>query len=481
MITNVYYRPKQYTGAYNPIVWSFKSNLVNNLDFNYVVDIYVNSATGATASNYRLKQRPNQQGVCMVDVNSIVQPFINLSLYSAEEGWGKNYRNGEEILANVFIKVGEEFLPSAQSSTKVIQNGLGVTGADPAYIILAGPTGNTKPVSVLPSALDYDDNMTNMSSTSYYGFYSDYILGPTGSNNPTGKRKFLSEFETRGWDSAIKINKNQHHTLTFINRNDLAANEVGSFSAVVQGFVVNEYDANKNFIKTSMIYNNTANGGGPQDANNYTATQDIREDRILTFRCGTKDLNLDPQTAYYKVYATYKQTATTSSAPGLVASEVVYFKIDQNCQDIYPVVRLSWLNELGGRDYYNFNMFYELTSNSPEETYTQTQLNWNSTTPVSINPTDSYLNWQRGGKKSINKYVNKKFKIESDWVTQKEMDFLGAIAESPSVWAYIGEDPTPYTINVTNSEYTYKNIKQTKLTQVSFQCEMTRVQQKQNL
>jgi hypothetical protein len=77
--------------------------------------------------------------------------------------------------------------------------------------------------------------------------------------------------------------------------------------------------------------------------------------------------------------------------------------------------------------------------------------------------------------------VNRSFKIESNWVDQETLDFLGGVAESPSVWAYIGDEPTPYTLMIDNVTYTYKNIKQTKLTQVSYECKITKTQQKQNL
>jgi hypothetical protein len=164
-----------------------------------------------------------------------------------------------------------------------------------------------------------------------------------------------------------------------------------------------------------------------------------------------------------------------------VASETVTFTLDTYCQDLYPVVRLSWLNDLGGRDYYNFNMFYEQTSSSTEDTYSQNPLNWNSTVPVVTNKNgNTSLNWMRGGAKSFNKVVNRTFTIQSDWLTQDKVNFLGQVPESPSVWAYIGDVATPYTIIIDKADYTYKNVKQTKLVQATFVCKMTKTQPKQN-
>ena len=94
---------------------------------------------------------------------------------------------------------------------------------------------------------------------------------------------------------------------------------------------------------------------------------------------------------------------------------------------------------------------------------------------------DQTGNWLIGGNKSFNKTGTRNFSIQTNWLTQDYVDYLAAIPESSSVWAYIGDNPIPYTLSVTNLEYTYKNIKQTKLVQVTIDCIITKTQQKQNL
>ena len=234
-----------------------------------------------------------------------------------------------------------------------------------------------------------------------------------------------------------------------------------------------------------FLYNNTPAGGGPQATNVYVSATDNIQYSLLTVACGPKDLAVVedyPTAAYYDVRAYVKASATASSALGVVASETVRFTLDTECQDLYPVVRLSWLNDLGGRDYYNFDMFYEQTSTSKEEVYNQSPLNWTSTYPVAMDGSaDQTGNWLIGGNKSFNKTVTRNFSIQTNWLTQDYVDYLAAIPESSSVWAYIGDNPIPYTLSVTNLDYTYKNIKQTKLVQVTIDCIITKTQQKQNL
>ena len=473
MITNVYYKPHVYTGAYNPIVWSFKSDQSTQLDFSYVVDIFINGASGAV---YRLKQRPNPLGVGMVDVSSIVQPFIDYSDFTAEQGWSANFRNSEDILADVYIKVGEEFSTGITSgvdlrySPLVMYNGEGALGP-PAYAIYA-QEGTTNAVNALPMALPYEESMDHMANTDPYGDLAGYVMA-------AGEDKaFLSRWPGLNGNNPVVVRPNDRHTLAFLNWNYYAA---GSYASPVQAIVVDQYGAT-GFIERLVLQNTISAGGGPQVNSNYTSATNARQTRMLTVSCGPEDLSLNPNTTYYYVSAWYKDSATTSTTPQATTSEYFRFNIETPCQNLYPNVRLSWLNDLGGRDYYNFDMFFEQTNNSKGESYNQTPLNWSGFTPVSTDQdTNTYQNWLRGGAKSFNKVVSRKFKIESNWITQDILDYLGAIPESPSVWAYIGDEATPYTITVDNVNYTYKNIKQVKLAQATFECTITKTQQKQNI
>ena len=470
-ITNVYYRPKIWSPAYNPIVWSFISNRNQEIDFSYVIDVYVNAATGATAYTYRLKQRPNPLGVGMVDVSSIMQPFVNLTGYSAEEGWSLDYRDSDYIVGSVFLKVGEEYVGASAGSIMTTFNGLGATG-EPAYAMYAQDFN--KAVRVLPAALPFEDGIQHMAATGPFGDFGPYIMRPASAG---GLGKFLKRDS-----NSITVTDLDHHTLAFLNWYDNAATSAQSVVQLVSAAI---YNSGGTLLDTLFLYNNTGAGGGPQSTNLYISAIDNIKYNMLTVACGPKDLAVVedyPTAAYYDVKAYVKASATGTSNLGVVASETVRFTIDTECQDLYPVVRLSWLNDLGGRDYYNFDMFFEKTSSSVGQVYSEAPIDWGSTTPVAIDgSSDTTGNWMNGGNKSFNKIVTRKFSIQSNWLLQDEIDFLGAVSESSSVWAYIGDNPIPYTVTVDNADYTYKNVKQTKLIQASFNCTITKTQQKQNL
>lgn len=474
MITNIFYRPHVYSPGYNPIVWSFYSDKAAEVDFSYLIDVYVNAATGSTTPTYSLIQRPNQVGVGLVDVSSIVQPFVELTDYSVEEGWNQFWRNSLEITPSVFIKVGEQYV-GPSGGAPVQYNGYGTTGA--AAYFIGSVEQSTFPVSVMPAALPWEVGVASMANvdSGNYGFFSSYMLGGTGPNDlPLPGGKFLKRDSNN-----ISVRLNDHHTLAFINWNYKFT--TGTWGRPVQGIQV--VTTNNVGAQVSTFYANTLGAGlGPQTSASYTSATWTRETAMGTFRCGPKDLSLTSDIVSYTVTAYFKATATSSTTPQYVASEQVTFTINTDCQTLYPIVRLSWLNDLGGRDYYNFNMFYELTSNSTSETYSQAPLNWNGTVPVVVDKVagNNSMNWMRGGSKTFNKVVNRTFTIQSDWLTQEYVDFLGAVPESPSVWAYIGTEATPYTVTIDKADYTYKNVKQTKLVQATFVCKMTKTQPKQN-
>jgi hypothetical protein len=457
-ITNVYYRPKIWSSAYNPIVWSFESDQKNQTDFSYVIDLYVNGATGYA---HRLKQRPNPAGVGMVDVSTIMQNYIELTNWSAQEGWSLAFRNSDEILANVYLKVGEEYLVGGVLTTF---NGSGATG-DPAYAIYA--QGYSLPVRCLPAALPYNESMEQMAGTGDFAYWEPYLMKNAG--------KFLKRA-----GNTINVLPSNRYTLSWLNWVDIYP----TWARGVQLVQITEYSATGANLGSFNIQNVTGSGGGPQTSGTYTTLTESRATDMLTYRCGPKDLEqaLDGNTASYTVQLYRKEASSSSTDPGVVCSELVTFVIGEDCQDLYPNVQISWLNDLGAYEFFNFSKFYQKSTNSPSTPYYQTPLNWSSTLPVvpegSANTTP---NWQRGGNKQFNKVVNTVFQAETDFLLQEDIDFLGGIYESPSVWIYIGTDPTPYTVDVLSIDYSYRTVKQEKLVQAVVELAYTKVQPKQNM
>jgi len=138
-------------------------------------------------------------------------------------------------------------------------------------------------------------------------------------------------------------------------------------------------------------------------------------------------------------------------------------------------------------------MLYQKSTNSPGETYQQANYNYSGEYPVpsasSFSPsggvTDTTINdlWLRGGNRSFNKVVQETFTIQTDFLLQEEVDFLGAIPESPQVWIYVGQEgfDVPKLVTVTNVSYTYQTVKQVKLVQATLEMTYSKVTKKQNV
>ena len=463
-ITTVYQKPHVWSQAYNPIIYSILSNQNTQTDFSYVFWIWIDG-DGSGEPDFKIVQRPNPSGAGMLDISSILQPYVELSNFAQENSYNNLwYKTGADLVPNVLVYAGEQYLFNGVLTTF---NGAGAAG-NPTYLLLAREGSNNKQVRVLPAALPWQEGIDIMSNNTDYYFWSDYVMDGNG--------KFLKE-----QGNNISVFDYDYSSLAFLNWWDTS---LGSYDPAVQLLQYKQYNAAGTLIRTDNVQNTQSAGGGPQTTSAYTNQSFSQPYTLLYAKTGPKNLQeaslWDNSTAYYTVQAFAKASATSSTSPGKVVSELVTYTISEECLQMYPRIRVSWLNSLGGRDFWNFTKFYEKTTNSPDSKYFQTPLNWSATTPTATSG-DQTENWLRGGNKSFNKNVTETYSVQTDWLLQDDVDLLAGIAESPQVWIYIGNTPTPYTVNVSNVDYTYKNVDQQKLVQASYDLTYTKVQQKQNM
>ena len=463
MITAVNFKPHYWSPAYNPIVYSCTSDIASSTDMVYIFEVFVN---GATAANATIRQRPNPSGVGMLDISSILQPYLDLSLYSVENDYYPTmFGNSADILATVDILVGEQYEDGTGSI--ITEDGYGNVG-EPAFP-LTNEEGAGSTVLVIPAALPYETAIDNMASTVDYVFWSDYIMDGNG--------KFLSQDAT-----TRNVYDYDYSTLSFLNWNNAGA----AYNYSVQLIQYKQYNAAGSLLRTDNLQNLVSAGGGPQTTAAYTSQAFNRNTTQLSVKTGPANLQdygiWDNSTASYTVTAFVKASATAATTPGATASQTITYQVQPDCNFLYPRVRLSWLNELGGRDFWNFTMFYQKVTNSAGSEYFQTPLNWSGVRPVAVDGVDSNLapNYMRGGSKSFNKTVTQTMEVQTDWLTQDQVDFLGYISQSPDVLAYVGDTATPMTVKVLTIDYAYRLVKQVKLIQATYNLQYTKVQQKQN-
>ena len=525
MITSVNFRPKFYSSGYNPIIWSVTSDLANDnlIDYAYVFDVYVD---GVQVN--RIVQRPNPAFAGMIDVRPIVGPYLTIGTFANEYGSliSEPFKVGDTACGAVYIYAGEQYRLNATDLNPTLFNGLGnAVGnqGEPAYFLGAdGPvTLNSRPVIALPSTLPWSEQQQTMQVTTnnlgdyfgLFGYLAPYVLKNNAIYSPTtcgGVGLFLSQmprtvtggvWQTTSASPDYNFVANDYaydrHTLTFLNRNPVYqyGGQLQSSAPKVAWFEF--YDATGDNIGEYSIANYEAKGGAPRttcNGNISTFSTSINQE-LISLRVGPKDLedlgvwtSLGEVAAYYTVqlYAnlTIDGACNYTGVPTNPLSELVTIAVTEDCTSyLYPRVRLVWLNQLGGRDYWNFTMFAEEQIEAQGDEFFQTEMNWSGTTPVRLTTPvqDTTDNWLRGGTRSYNKSVNTTYTITTDWLTQDEVELIKNAVKSPQVWGYIGQEDFPYTAKIKETNYVVKTIKQVKMYTVTFNVEFSTEQTMQTI
>ncbi len=134
--------PPIWSPAYNPMIWEVLSDQTSQFKFRYVFDVYINED-----AYLRYKIPANPGGAGIIDVSSLVQGALaiaqNLPFLS-----DKHFYDGQNMAAEVYCKVGEEYAASA-TSTPILYDGLGNIGS-PAYGLYADDLFNPAPNSTSP-------------------------------------------------------------------------------------------------------------------------------------------------------------------------------------------------------------------------------------------------------------------------------------------------------------------------------------------
>jgi len=525
MITAVNFAPKYYSPGYNPIIWSVTSNQATAgsvYDFKYVFDVYID---GAYIN--RFKQRPNPAGAGILDVSTMIDPYLEIGDFANEVGVPTStpYKTGYNATSSVYVLVGEEYRSPTSTSTLQIYNGLNNTpGLNPAYILGAqgytGGAGGTgaSPVIAIPASLDWQEQQAHLQvqqsgSTDYYGLFG-YIAPYIMKNNTIvapftcgGPGLFLSDMPRSAaggsWQTSSAPPPHDYtcndlsydrRTVSFLNRNPVYEKYVGgtklqSASPKVAWFEF--YTATGAFIDDKALFNVEDLGGAPREscgdaiaATGPSSFSNSISQELVSLRVGPKDLedlnwwnDIGQVPAYYTVQL-FDQLAISSGcnatgAPSIPLSEEVTINIVEDCfSTLYPRGRLVWLNDKSGRDYWDFTMFNEESINTSQQDWYQSEVNWSGTTPVELSG-DTTQNWLRGGNRQYNKVVNTKWTITSDFLTQEEVELLKGVVESPQTWIYIGTDDFPYTCRVTENSYTVKTVKMVKLFTATFNVEIS--------
>lgn len=499
MIIAVNYAPSYLQGAYNPIIWSVTSNKIGQTDFKYVFDIYKDNI-----KIIRLKQRPNPAGAGMIDISTITQGYLlvnepNSPILQGEttiEWFNSNHVYGDNgtLSAHFSVKVGEEY--TVEGVTNIF-NGVTNIPGEPAYSLNSGTLSGSliTPVHVWPSSVPIRQQQWGMSN------YST-VSGAYGEDPATGRIYDHGLARLSGGSYPLSMNVLEQDiyptdkmVLSWINWSAYPSLN----RRIIFGYRYTWYDAAGTLVRTDDAPCITQWGYNARlNCTDVLAAQLDPKYDLIHVLASPSDVAYALSDGTFTVpiggrLEIQGYDPGTGCALGNPVTQKVTLNILEECEPaLYPRVRLSWLNELGGRDYCNFTMLTEKTTDVTQTTYSQEQMQWSSLKPVETGVRNPIRNLGiAGGNKIYNKQAKTSWKIMTDWLDQEQAALLESLIKSPQVIAYIHEGNSAagspgfgnefaYTVNVKQTSYTTKNVKQTKLVQGEFSIEATLSQKLQN-
>jgi hypothetical protein len=289
--------PGNYQPAYNPIVWKFSSTNVNECDFEYLCDVYINGDFAV-----RLKAFPNESDdYGYFQIERVIQDYLSFNFQPTITDFAVNPLGA----VTYYIQIREKFNSSNDC-----------TGVSTISVV---HYTSTEKIS-WNGALSYHEYLSYTQT--------QYVL--------TGRQsRFLTKFKSK-----IKVGINDYFTLSFIQGSTrverMSVETYGSDDTIIDTYyLTNTY----NVITSPAVdgdYHLTV-GVGPENLNNTTfdgspaPSQPVISGSVEWYRVRMLDVSDN------------------------ILSEAKDFIIDSSCYK-FRLFRFWWLNRLGDFDSWNFNL-----------------------------------------------------------------------------------------------------------------------------
>ena len=454
-IYNTLQSPPIWSAAFNPIIWMIESDQTTQFKFRYVFDVYIENNP-----KVRFKTPPNPEGKGIIDVNALVAAELEIPLNLPMLSDTLFY-TGDYLATKVYILAGEEYSTTAVG-TPVLYNGLGAVG-EPAYGLYADsnfrPAPNsTTPVAAWASAQSPEKYYTYLATGGEDILQYEMAIGQV---NDTG-----GKFLTNCPDSPQSIRSDENFTLTWLNRNFEAATGPQTFPYAMKMTTF----INGATVGATGFVNTVANGGvwpscsvapfaatGASGTSNYLASFKMNMADVETYIPGDFD-KVNFQLFSYNTYGVCSLGAT-----GI--SETISLAIDDiNCWGFQPI-RFTWINPLGGRDWFTFIKRNTFVQNAARSTLYKLPGYWSAAT-YSVKDNQP----ARFGTTVFRADLTNTWTASTDWLTEEQSAWLRDMFASPSVIAYLPDRTQPVAVVIQDAEYAVQTIRRENLFQyfVSF-------------
>ncbi len=414
------------------LLYLLSSDNSNEPQFQFVMEVTDGTDT------YTFHQQPNPNDRAVFDLGQVASDFLGNDTPFKTEEFTTN-TNGAKTISTTFY---EEYGTSTSSSV-ARYNSISANG-----------------VYILDGVVERSSDDWNFASSSFY----TSSITPTGGSNPFSLQHALSNSPL-----TQSIRDDEYQTLSIINGNF----EDEEFNAQDIYYVqVNVYNEAGSNIQNFGWFNTTTTGGGPRTNSSeewgdaFSGVTDAN--RLLHVASGPQNFSDAGNTLNSNWYS-YKVTLVSQEGAGIddgnaIFAQKWFTKSEGECA--YSGTRFAFLNELGGYDYYSFDLADTKQDNITRETYEQTFVNY--TTGGSSIP----FNKSRRGDKVYSISYQETRTAESNYLSDSEASWLRELVESPNVFVQEGTDFIPVVIQ--NSQFTYKtNPRSQKLYTLSMQYKMS--------
>jgi len=463
MITQSLYKPYVWSPVYNDIIFQVLSDRPNNIDFKYVFDVILQpayiSGIGATPSggtnSARFEVRPLPDGSGLLNLNKFLQGYIDNNIgwietaHSSTGSSTLDATHAAPFTGEVYVRVGEVYRQTSGSNL-VMYDGIGNATANqgnPAYHQYAQADGKLATISGTgpggglpvryyngyknpenyykfisnPTLTDYPYSLQVGTPSSREGLFRTYIPGPTGSrtiyqlpgdkcsltfwnrldrwNIPDGQH-YIWGARFRSFNSAGSLLATDTINMTFSQFNNLGPfNDCASIASLTwSGYNIGQL----------------ACGAG---------------DRIMANRLATT-----PNISYYTVqlFAPDNPLICLFANP---VSELITFRFETQEGLDYGRWRFSWLNDLGGRDWFNFVKQNKEIYQQTRQTYYRDPFYYSGDAFGSLSVRPSTY-----GEVVYNQTITQKFQATTNWITEEYSIYLKGLFNSPHILVYPPDD-----------------------------------------
>ena len=456
---------------------SNKTAVANEVNVKFVAKVHISENTYPNLNTTNdligtFKTTPNNAGVGIYNFSNIVENYVSADNLASP---GSSYKGTTTM--NVSFKPPLQLIDKYSRNDNIVRY-MAIEFAV-EYKGASDVSGNSDPNTIQIQA------GTEQNSRVYVlfnGYIKETDILTTGTGLAFNRLNFafdMSPFILRGASSTKKYLTNMPED-QYANINDYGTMSFWDDSAdPVWRFTFAYYSSTGSYLGADFVEQNTANGG--YDSYDIKASKQLMhigcfpgnlQNWVSTFKTLVGAGTI--QGGYYFV------TAVDLSSDQMNRT----YKINLNCPDTkgYESIRLCWLNQWGGWDYYTFTKKSIKTISTKGVTYDQLGGTWNA----SRYRPDSF----KGGKKTFRVNATEKIKINTDFVTEEYNAIFEELINSPEIYILDGyqTDAADSALNqyvkpvrITTSSFTRKTIANDKLIQYSFDIEKSKTLRTQSV